>query len=288
MERQVIAVEVDAARPAQPVGRTPRRPWGVRRAALWLASGPALLFFFLPILAIFLRITPAEFWSTATSHDTQQAIDLSLWTTLIATGVTVICGTPLAIFLARRQFFWKPALDTLIDLAMILPPSVAGIALLVAFGREGLLGGFFTHLGITIVFTPIAVIMAQIFVAAPYFIRTLTAALSEVQRDLEDAAALDGANAWQVLQRITLPLVFPAFFAGAVMTWARALGEFGATIIFAGSFQGRTETIPLAIYLGLDVGLQQALALSAVLLVFAFGVLLLVRGLLHRRVSVFW
>jgi len=164
----------------------------------------------------------------------------------------VLAGTPLAYLLARRRFRGRTALDTLIDLPMVLPPSVAGIALLVAFGRRGLVGQYLTVAGIELAFTQMAVVLAQIFVAAPFYIKAAAAGFAGVDRELEQAAALDGATPLQVARYVTVPLAWTSLFGGAVMTWARALGEFGATIIFAGNFVGRTQTMPLAIYQGFE------------------------------------
>jgi molybdate transport system permease protein len=187
--------------------------------------------------------------------------------------------------LARRRFPGRAVLDTLIDLPMLLPPSVAGVALLVAFGRRGLVGPGLNGVGIQIAFTQVAVVMAQVFVASPFFVKAAISAFAAVDRELEQAAAVDGASPLTTFWRITLPLSISALFGGAVMTWARALGEFGATIIFAGNFPGRTQTMPLAIYIGFEIDLRIALTLSAILLLISFGVLLLVKAALRQRVE---
>jgi molybdate transport system permease protein len=176
-------------------------------------------------------------------------------------------------------------IDTLLDLPMVLPPSVAGIALLIAFGRRGLVGASLNEWGITLAFTQTAVVMAQIFVSAPYYVKAAAAGFGGVDRDLEQAAAIDGASATRIFRLITVPLAWPALFGGIVMTWARALGEFGATIIFAGNFPGRTQTMPLAIYLGFELDLGVALTLSVLLLAISFGVLFVVKGLLRQRIG---
>lgn len=186
--------------------------------------------------------------------------------------------------LGRNEFRGRKLLDTLIDLPMVLPPSVAGIALLLAFGRRGIFGQYLEAAGIHIAFTAVAVILAQLFIAAPFYIKSAEAGFEAVDVELENAAALDGANNRQIFRRITLPLTRTALLSGAVMTWARALGEFGATIIFAGNFQGRTQTMPLAIYLGFEVDLNIALTLSVILLATSFLVLLVVKGLLGQRI----
>jgi molybdate transport system permease protein len=185
-----------------------------------------------------------------------------------------------------RPFRGRTIIDTLIDLPMVLPPSVAGSALLMAFGRRGLLGAPLAELGISISFTVVAVVLAQCFVAAPSFVTSATAGFVGVERELEQAAALDGASTSQVLRFITIPLAWPALFSGAVMIWARALGEFGATSIFAGNLPGRTQTMPLAIYLGFERDLDLALILAAILLVISFAVLALVKGVLKQGVGV--
>ncbi|MGH9818228.1 MAG: ABC transporter permease, partial [Candidatus Acidiferrales bacterium] len=153
-----------------------------------------------------------------------QAIQLSLTTTAISTLAALLFGTPLAYLLARRNFRGRAAIDTLIDLPMVLPPSVAGIALLIAFGRRGLVGAYLNDLGVSLAFTQAAVVLAQIFVAAPFFIKAAIAGFAGVERDLEQAAAIDGATPWLVFRHITVPLAWPVLFGGAVMTWARALG----------------------------------------------------------------
>ncbi len=173
--------------------------------------------------------------------------------------------------------------DTLVDLPMVLPPAVAGIALLLVFGRRGLLGPGLETAGISVVFTPLAVVLAQLFVASPYYVKSAAAGFAEIDRELEQAAALDGATSFGIFRYVTAALAWPALLGGAVMTWARAIGEFGATIIFAGNFPGRTQTMPLAIYLGFERNLDQAVALAFVLMVVSFGVLVFVKWLLNQR-----
>jgi molybdate transport system permease protein len=255
-----------------------------RRQVAWLliASLPMLVFLLLPLVALLLRITPAQLLANLSNPEVAQAIGLSIVTTSITVVLSVLAGTPLAYLLARREFRGRTALETLIDLPMVLPPSVAGIALLVAFGRRGLLGQYLTIAGIELAFTQIAVVLAQVFVAAPFYIKAAAAGFASVDRELEQAAALDGAASLQVLRHVTVPLAWTSLFGGAVMTWARALGEFGATIIFAGNFPGRTQTMPLAIYQGFEQDLGVALTLSVILLAVSFGVLFLVRRVLRQ------
>lgn len=264
----------------------PRPSYRIRSIAVWFAALPLLAFFVVPILAMLLRLEWGDLWQTLGTSVVAQAIGLSLVTSLLATSLALVFGAPLAYLLARRQFRGRTIIDTLIDLPMVLPPSVAGIALLMAFGRRGLIGAPLAEYGIMLSFTQVAVILAQCFVAAPYFVKAATAGFAGIDRELEQAAALDGASARQVFGLITFPLAWPALFSGAVMTWARALGEFGATIIFAGNLPGRTQTMPLAIYLGFERDLNLALTLAVILLAISFAVLALVKGLLRQRVGV--
>jgi molybdate transport system permease protein len=256
-----------------------------RRQVAWLLllSLPMLGFLLLPLLALLLRIPLAQLLANLANPEIVQAISLSMITTAITVVLTVLLGTPVAYLLARRRFRGRNALDTLIDLPMVLPPSVAGIALLVAFGRRGLLGQYLSGIGIELAFTTNAVVLAQLFVAAPFYIKAAAAGFAGVDRELEQAAALDGAGPFQVFRYVTGPLAWTALFGGAVMTWARALGEFGATIIFAGNFVGRTQTMPLAIYQGFEQELNVALTLSVILLAVSFAVLFLVKGVLRQQ-----
>jgi molybdate transport system permease protein len=264
----------------------PRRralPWAT--LGLIAASLPILAFLLFPILAIILRVQPGELAANLANEEVRQAIGLSLTTTAASTALGLVLGTPLAYLLARRRFRGRQLLDTLIDLPMVLPPSVAGIALLIAFGRRGVIGAWLDEAGVSIAFTSVAVVLAQTFVATPFYIKSAVAGFGGVDRDLEQAATVDGAGPWQVFTRITVPLCWPVLLGGLVMSWARALGEFGATIIFAGNFPGRTQTMPLAIYLGFELDLGLALTLSLILLAISYLVLFVVRGLLQQRVG---
>jgi molybdate transport system permease protein len=254
-----------------------------RRWILPATSAPLLVFLSLPLLALFLRLDLIGLWSNLGSPTVLRALTLSLATGTAASFLTVVFGTPLALLLARRQFRGRNVLDTLVDLPMVLPPAVAGIALLLVFGRRGLLGPGLEAAGISVVFTPLAVVLAQLFVASPFYVKSASAGFAEIDRELEQAAALDGATHFDIFRYITAALAWPALVGGAVMTWARAIGEFGATIIFAGNFPGRTQTMPLAIYLGFERNLEQAVALAFILMVVSFGVLLLVKWLLSLR-----
>jgi molybdate transport system permease protein len=274
----------------QPVNAFPTRAGAwlapVRWPWLGLAALPLVLFLLLPMVALLLRVVPSTIFATLASATVQRAIQLSLLTSLLSTGLTLLLGTPVAYLLARRRFRGRALLETLIDLPMVLPPAVAGLALLLTFGRRGLLGIYLADLGIALPFTAAAVVLAQTFVAAPFYVKAAMAGFASVERELEQAAALDGATSWQTFRYVTLPLAWPGLFGGLIMSWARALGEFGATIIFAGNFPGRTQTMPLAIYLGFELDLHVALTLSLLLLVISFGVLFVVKGLLRREVRV--
>jgi molybdate transport system permease protein len=253
-----------------------------------LLGVPVLLvvgFLALPLLSIFVKVlTQAGLWKTLQQPLVTQALWLSLLTSLSSLLLTVLCGTPVAYLLARQRFRSAVLLDTLIDLPMVLPPTVAGVALLMTFGRRGLLGPWLDALGIQIGFTTVAVVLAQSFVSTPFYIRAAQAGFQSVDRELERVAYTLGHSVVRTFLRVTVPLAFPALLSGAVMAWARALGEFGATIMFAGNLRGRTQTMPLAIYLAMESDLTAALVLSAILILIPFTVLFCIRLLLHRGV----
>lgn len=253
--------------------------------SLQLLSLPLLLFFVLPLIALFLRATPAELLDNLRSPQALQAIGISVISSLVATILAILFGTPVAYALANERLPFSRVTDTLIDLPTVLPPAVAGVALLLTFGRRGLLGGTLQLLGIEVAFTTLAVILAQLFVAAPYYVKAAAAGFRQVNPELVQAAGLDGAGGIQVFRYVITPLSWQALVSGAVMTWARGLGEFGATIIFAGNFPGRTQTMPLAIYLGFEMELQLALTLAVILIAFSFLALLIVKGLLYRNLN---
>lgn len=264
-------------------GSPPSPPSRPPLSRLWRAlSLPMLVFLALPILAIFVRASPASLLINLRDPAVLKAIGLSLATTLVSTLIIILAGTPVAYSQARRQFRIGRVIDTLIDLPLVLPPAVAGVALLMTFGRRGLLGGILSEMGIQVGFTTTAVILAQVFVAAPFYIRSATIGFANLDREIELAASLDGASGRQILRFVTIPLSWSALLSGSVMSWARALGEFGATLIFAGNFPGRTQTMPLKIYIGFELDPEVALTLSVILILLSLGALVLARGVLHR------
>jgi molybdate transport system permease protein len=258
--------------------RRTRRP--ARRALLPALAMPMLVLLTLPLLALVLRVDVRGLLHNLSAETVRQALTLSVTTGSITTLLTLIFGTPLALLLGRRSFRGRIVIDTLVDLPIVLPPAVAGIALLLVFGRRGWLGPGLEILGVQVVFTPVAVVLAQLFVAAPFYIRAAAAGFAEIDTELEQAAALDGADEFAVFRHVTAALAWPAIAGGAVMTWARAIGEFGATIIFAGNFPGRTQTMPLAIYLGFERDLDLAVTLAFLLLTASFAVLVIVKRIL--------
>jgi molybdate transport system permease protein len=254
---------------------------GARNRGLVLLTVPLIVFLALPVLALIARAALDGGLAVAlTSPVVRDALALSLTTTAISLALTLALGTPLAFLLARRRFPGASIVDTVVDLPIVLPPSVAGLALLLVLGRRGLFGEALDLVGISIPFTTLAVILAQTFVAAPFYIRSARAGIATVDRDVEDAARADGASERQVFRWVTAPLAGTALAAGAVMSWSRALGEFGATIMFAGSIEGRTQTLPLVVYAEFGGGdLEASVAAASILVLAAFGVLVSVRVL---------
>jgi molybdate transport system permease protein len=237
-----------------------------------------LAFLALPLVALLLRAIESGALSSALAgRAVLDALVLSFTSTAVSLGITVAVGTPLAFVLARTTFRGKALAEALVDLPIVLPPSVAGLALLFAYGRNGLAGGSLELLGITLPFTTLAVIVAQVFVASPFYIRAARSGFRAVAPDVEEAARVDGASENAVLGRITLPLAAPAIGAGLVLAWARALGEFGATILFAGNIEGRTQTLPLLVYSEFQDSLDAAMAAATILVLAALGALVAVR-----------
>ena len=237
---------------------------------------PALIgaaFVLLPLLAIVAKVDWDSFWDLIRSEDSKAALWLSLRTSVASTAACIVLGVPMAMVLARWDFRYFGVLRSLVLLPLVLPPVVGGLALLYTFGRRGLLGESLDAMGIQIAFSTIAVVMAQTFVAMPFLVLSLEGALRTAGDRYEVAAASLGASPTTVFRRITLPLVMPGLISGAVLAFARALGEFGATITFAGSLQGRTRTLPLEIYLQRETDPDAAVALALVLLVVAVVVI---------------
>lgn len=260
--------------------RTRRSRRSAAALALQIAAGAALLAFLaIPVVVLLVRAAAPGVIGTFLAPAALDALRLSLLTTGIAMGAVVLLGTPLAYLLARRSFPGKRWIDALVDLPVLLPPVVAGFALLLVFGRRGLIGGPLSDAGIELAFTTVAVVLAQIFVASPFYVRAMKVGFGAVPREFEAAALIDGADRWGAFWRVTWPLALPAFTEGLVLAWARALGEFGATIVFAGSLQGRTRTLPLAIYAALERDLNTAIAMAGVLTVVALILFVVVRGI---------
>ncbi len=274
-----------SAREAEYLSGVRRRPWLPKHLLLIVASAPMVVFLALPLVALVARAPLAEVITRLADRQVSMAIALSAYTTLATTCLTVLLGTPLAYLMARHRFWGKRVLDTLIDLPLVLPPSAAGIALLLTFGRYGIVGEHLWDFGVQIPFTPIAVVLAQTFVSAPFYIRATMNGLAAVDEALEEAGMVDGAGPLRLFWSITFPLARVSMISGAIMTWARALGEFGATIIFAGNFPGRTQTIPIAIYLGFNINLESAVVLSTILLCVSFGVIMIVKWALKQSVT---
>jgi molybdate transport system permease protein len=241
------------------------------------------LFLGLPLLGLVLRaFNSGQLLAAMQLPIVVEALKLSLVTTFAVLVLSLLLGSPMALLLARRNFRGKILVDTLIDLPIVLPPAVAGLALLLTFGRNGLLGGALDSVGIQVPFTTAAVVLASMFVATPFYVRAARSGFLVVPPELEEAGRLEGASEWQVFRYVTAPVAAPALFGGAILCWARALGEFGATIMFAGSLIGRTQTMPLAIYAALETNLDAAVALSVLLLAISFALLIAARSWLHE------
>jgi molybdate transport system permease protein len=244
--------------------------------AVLAALGAA--FFILPLVGLLTRAPWPTAWSELTSSEALAALQLSIVCSLASTAVALVLGFPLAWVYARMAFPGRNLLRALTTLPMVLPPVVGGVALLFALGRRGLLGQWLDQFfGVRLPFTVAGVVVAETFVAMPFLILTVEAGLRGMDRRFEDAARTLGANRWTVLRRVTLPMVAPSLFAGAVLCWARALGEFGATITFAGNFPGRTQTMPLAVYVALETRPEGAIVLSLVMLAVSLVVLVSLR-----------
>jgi molybdate transport system permease protein len=233
----------------------------------------------LPLLALVWRSVDKDFLAYVVSPTAFAALRLSLLTSIISVALALLTGTPLAFLLVHWKFRGSTLVDMLVDLPVVLPPSVAGIALLMAFGRGGIIGSWLAAIGVTLPFTTAAVILAQTFVSAPYLVRSTKIGFAAIDPQQLEAARIEGAGEWQVFQHIMLPLAGRALLTGVILTWTRALGEFGATLLFAGNLEGTTQTLPLAIYVGFEQNTQIALVLSVMLLAVSLVFLALLRKL---------
>jgi molybdate transport system permease protein len=255
---------------APPLGRAPLR----------LVAGGAVgaAFLALPVAALVVSAPWDRLWSLVAAPDARQALWLSVWTSTVAATICLVLGLPLAWLLARVEFAGRRVVRALVAVPMVLPPVVGGVALLSAFGRHGVVGAPLRELfGTQIPYTTTAVVLAHTFVALPFLVISVEGALRGTSTRLEIAAATLGADRWTTFRRVTLPLVVPGLMAGLVLAWARSLGEFGATITFAGNYPGTTRTMPLEIYTMLQEDPDAAVALSVVLLAACVGVLVLLR-----------
>ncbi|TXJ74719.1 molybdate ABC transporter permease subunit [Streptomyces lavendulae] len=259
-------------------GTTPRRIRAAGRRGvplpLLLPGVLALAFLLLPLLALLVRAPWRSLPNQLTSTQVWQALQLSLVSATLATAVSLVFGVPLAWLLARTDFPGRGLVRALVTLPLVLPPVVGGVALLLALGRNGVIGKWLdAWFGVTLPFTTTAVVLAEAFVAMPFLVISVEGTLRAADPRFEEAATTLGASRFTAFRRVTLPLIAPGVAAGAVLAWARALGEFGATITFAGNFPGRTQTMPLAVYLALQNDPEAAISLSLVLLAVSIAVL---------------
>lgn len=252
------------------------------RVAAAIAAGMAVLLLGVPVLTLVVRaIVDGSLANVAGDPAVADALRLSVLTTALSLAAILVLGTPLAVVLARHRGRGRTTLETVVDLPLVLPPSVAGLALLLAFGRAGIVGGWLDRIGLGLAFSTAAVVVAQTFVAMPLYVRAARAGIAAVPRELEESARIDGASELEVLRRITLPVVAPTLAGGALVAWARALSEFGATILFAGNIGGVTRTLPLFVYSRFQTSLGASVAAATVLVGVAVALLVVAR-LVHR------
>jgi molybdate transport system permease protein len=241
------------------------------------------LYLALPVLALFFRTSPDLFLSALGDEQVHWALTLSLVTSLVTLGVVILVGTPFSFFHSRSRYPGKTLVDTFIDLPLVLPPAVAGLGLLLLYGRTGLVGQYLNIFGITIAFTTLAVIMAQIFVASPFYLRQARTLFEQLDPAYEKTAETLGASPFRIFLTITIPLTANGLVSGAVMTFARALGEFGATIMFAGNLPGVTQTMPLAVYGGLEGNFNIGITIAILLVILSFAVMAAIRFFAMRE-----
>lgn len=253
---------------------------------LVVAASIAGAFFALPLFGLIWRAPWSHAWDYLNNHATLLSLRLSLQTSLISTALAVLFGVPLAWVLARLNFRGRSLLRALCTLSMVLPPVVGGVALFFALGRRGLVGQWLDRwFDIRLPFTTTGVVIAQTFVAMPFLIVTVEAALRALDTKFEDTSRTLGASPWYTFRRVTIPAIRPALFAGAVLAWARALGEFGATITFAGNFPGTTQTLPLAVYQSLEANPEEAVIIALLMVALSFAVLVGLRDRWFGRVG---
>lgn len=249
------------------------------RAAIAGASALLIAFIVVPLAGLFVRLTPTQLVAGLATPAARAALQLSAITTVISLCITVGLGTPLGFVLARSDFRGRRLVDAVVDLPIVVPPAVAGLALLLVFGRFGLLGPPLHALGISLSFSTAAVVMAQTFVASPFYVRAARSGFLAIDRTLEAASATLGMGPLRTFAFVTVPLAAPALLGGAILSWARALGEFGATIMFAGNLAGVSQTLPLLVYLQLESGdLAVATAVSVLMIVLSLTTILAVRA----------
>jgi molybdate transport system permease protein len=276
--RGAVAGQGNAQRSS--TGRPPSAPVGV----LALPAGLLVGIVVVPLFALVFRaIASPTFLTSLTAPIVLQALRVTGASTSLALAIVVVTGTPLAYLLARREFRGRRLVELAVDLPLVLPPVVAGVALLMAFGRRGVLGSSLSDIGIELPFTLAAVVLAQVFVAGPFYVRGAFAGFAAIERSIEEAASIDGASTWNSFRYVTLPLAGPGIASGAVLCFGRALSEFGATLLFAGNFLGRTQTMSLAIMQAMESDLSAALALSVLLIVAAAVILAIARAISSAR-----
>jgi len=245
-----------------------------------------VVFFALPLIGLLWRAPWSNAWHYLSGDDALTALRLSMVCSLWATGLSVVFGVPLAWLLARVEFPGRGVVRALCTLSMVLPPVVGGVALFFALGRRGIVGQYLDRwFDLTLPFTTTAVVIAQTFVAMPFLVITVESSLRQFDLRLEDASRTLGASRWYTFRRVTMPAIRPALAAGAVLAWARALGEFGATITFAGNFPGTTQTMPLAVYLSLETNPEEAIVLALLLIAISFAVLVGLRDRWFGRID---
>jgi len=264
------------------------KPGRCRRTLITIGASVLIisvtLYLALPVAALFLRTTPELFISSVCDPRVISALWLSLFTSTISLGIVLLVGTPFAYVHSRNTYPGKMIVDTLVDLPLVLPPAVAGLALLVLYGRIGFIGKYLNMFGITLAFTTLAVIMAQIFVSSPFYLRQAKSLFEQLDPAYEQTARTLGASPIRIFWTIVLPLTVSGLVSGAVMTFARALGEFGATIMFAGNLPGVTQTMPLAIYSGMQGDFNIGITIAILLVIISFAIMIAVRILSQREI----